>query len=473
MRSGRTIASFVLLICQIFFLSGSFAEHIPTRDRFSVGWDKIYQIEKRGVPIRFDLSIDPEAISGFQNNAQDGVLAMIRALSLSGVMTVNNGLTELDFTAFSNTDQIASISRRNNGVDSAVSLNDMIVSGSDDQLESFAVSAGFIGALGDLFAWQSGSPLKTLITDQVRVIWGLASPYERDVNVSVASGQTSHGVTYQLDNDAFHNVMQGWIGQLPDGYPEELLIKLKQFAQQAVVPKNLRFTLAYGEGDVLRSATGSGSIKYNGKTASLHFRYTCTLSSTRISKSWSLSYEPDKGDTLNLRLSTLTSSNGKSRGANETELVVRGKWNDHAYRIKVTMNYLNRFTTDTNGVLTELLTGEAKASLRYGGIDLFSLTAKRNGVAESGSDSVTVNETWRGEIENSDGLHFSGALTISLQTDSEAGLVETNEPIDLNACDSSTLTDVAEKWQIQENEVFWSWIDALDDQTLLLLENAY
>ncbi len=475
MKAQRTVVLFVflLLLNQCIFVGNSYAEQIPSRECFSVGWNRLYQAEKRGVPIRFDLSVVPDEVSGFPENAHDAVVAMISALSMSGVMSVSDGITELDFNVLSNADTIASISRRNNDSDSVVRLNDLIVSGNDEQLQSFSVSAGFIGALGELFAWQSGTPFKTMISDPIRVAWGLASPYERDVNVSVSSGQTSHGVTYQLDNDAFHQVMDGWLEQLPDGYPEEFLTKLHQFAEQAIVPKSLRFTLAYGEGDVLRSATGSGNIKYNGKTASLHFRYTCTLSSTRISKSWSLSYEPDKGDTLNLRLSTLTSSNGKSRGANELELVVRGKWNDHTYRIKVTASFLNRFSSDPDGILTELLTGEVNASLRYGGTDLFALSAKRSAAVESNREQVAVSETWQGEIKNTDGVLFEGAVTLRLENDPDVELLELNAPVDLNTCDSDTFASVTEKWKSQESEIFHSWLDALDEQTLLLLENAY
>ena len=266
--------------------------------------------------------------------------------------------------------------------------------------------------------------------------------------------------------------MEEWVSQLPEEIPQVLKTKLEDFAFSAEMRNTMKFNLTYGEGDMLRSARGSGTIRYQGRSAGFSFRYSASASSTRITRSWRIAYEPEKGDTMNLNLNTITSSSGNGRAAQQTDLSVSGRWDEHTYRIRFKTDFLNRYELTDEG-LSELITGTLGASVKYAGNVLFQVDAKRNGNTQKSGQEAQASETWTGQVLSGEDVLFDGAVTLNMKNGG-AGLKDTlMVPVALSVEDETSFEQVRALWQESAKQVRQAFLNALDEESVQLMLNAY
>ena len=412
---------FALLACMLLLCPLARAETLPSKTCFSVGLESLENSLRQGESVRWGFRMAPETLGGFAEGAMEALCAMVSELSLEGVVQARSDGGWMEVRLLSGGSE-AGVLRQITEESGVASL------WLDGRWYADSLLQPNYGALAE-----GRIPFVTLIQEEGARLWGLASPWSADNNrISVPSGPTSHGITYTIDTETLRTILTEWLDTLEvdmddlpgveEAWVKGLLAKMYQFAYRAELSKPLEANLAFGMGDVLRTARLRGTVELDGKRDGVSYSYSCTESNTRITRKYSLDFEPRVGDTLVFSCTWLTSCSGSGRAAREITISASGKYNGESYRIKWTSEMLNRYAQGEDGGLTELLTGTVSASLRYAGETLLDVSLKRSGevvLPEGGTPAYT--DTYTGSIESREETLFEGTLTFDA---SVAGDVE-------------------------------------------------
>lgn len=437
-----------LLLC--FLLAAPMAQAagfdtMPSREVFSMAYDRLQKAIARERPVSWSVAVSPVAIDGYVEGALETMSAIVSGLELSGSMQCLPEGGRIEATVVSDRREIISIGQITEEDRKGIKLDGEWLSIARN-METEAAALLDLDGFGlsllrmDYATIRDGDvPFLTAIYDQGIALWGLASPYSQDTNrVSVPSGQTGHGVTYEIDTQGLRSMLGKWADQLSneglclglagsdlsisisDETFDAFVAKIRDFASHVEVSKPLKFTTTFGEGDLLRTAKGSGTIAENGKRSGISYAYSCSPSSTRMTRKYKIDFQPAGRDTLVLNGTLLTSSNNKSSGANEIDITASGVYEGEPYKLKLSSNLVNKFSMDDSGILTEVITGTVTVSLKYAGQTVLDATIKRDGVATSSAGlepAIDIEDRYDVVVTNDEGSLFEGVITIALGVD--------------------------------------------------------
>ena len=198
--------------------------------------------------------------------------------------------------------------------------------------------------------------------------------------------------------------------------------------------------MTFGEGDTMRTAKLSGSIRMNGRTAGISYTYSCGVSGTRMTRKYSLRYEPPAGDTISLSATYLTSSSGKGGAQCRMSARVSGKYDGLSYAITLESATVNKYALGEDRVLAETLTGDLSAQVKFGGEKLLSLDFSREGSARSNNAGLAeLSDVYTGEFVLRSATVFAGsvACTVRAGETGEIPALEMNEVTNLATLDEA------------------------------------
>lgn len=429
-----------LLLMAPVALASSFSE-IPDRQTFSLGYDRLQTAIYRERPVSWQARITPVAMDGLQDDAAEIVSAMMSALELSGILQCFKEGGKLEAEIRADGREIGSLGQMTMDGRTGLNLTGQWYSIAQG-MEVEAATMLELDELGvslltmDYTGLRRGDvPFVSEIYRQGMALWGLASPYAEDSNrLSVPSGATSHGVTYEIDTQALRTILAAWadgltsnglslglqgsglsIGVRDDVY-EGFVERLRSYARTAELSKPIKLSTAFGEGDVLRTAKGSGTLKESSGRTGISYSYSCELSSTRITRKYKIDFEPTEMDSLVLSCTIRTSSNNKSSAGHDVSLTASGHFDGKPYRIKLDTDMANQYTVDDSGLLMETISGTLTASLKYDGQMVADVTVKRNGTTESSTGlttAVAVDDLYDVLVKNDERMLFQGQIALS------------------------------------------------------------
>lgn len=444
MRNRRWI-SVLLALCVTVAAAVSFAEParepLPTRSVFSKAYERLFEAVQSGRALRFDVRVEPEAVRDYASAAMTALSAMVGAVTLSGEVAAAEDGGMFTVGVNMNGATVASFgqSERDGGVALMVDGEWIGADAEADGQLSEAIGLGEAGAALlslDYAGLRNGDvPFFTVLGDQLELFWLLASPYSEDNgNLHLSSGATSHGMTYTIDTDAFREIMTEWVegftreglsfgipgtpltlGATPEGF-DALMLSLRAFAQTATLSGPVKMNMVFGEGDVLRSARLKGTLLEGKRKTDFSFNYSCAVTKTRITRKYSLDFRPKTGDTIVLSATSLTSSNGKTSGAQNFSLSASGTFGGEPYRIKCDSELVNRFSVANDGFLGERVTGKTAFSVKYANSTVVDASIQHDGNARSAQamQDISANETFDIAVKTAAGALFQGTITLSL-----------------------------------------------------------
>lgn len=431
------------ILCLLLLASAALADFdsIPTRETFSLAYDRLQTARYRGRPVNWTLKVEPSQIGGYADTSLDVISAALSGLELTGLTQCfgdDGGLMELSLLSDGQT--ISTIGQTI--MDGRMGLN---LTGEwisfDAEAEAEAMEMLDLDDFArNLLAYDYASvragdiPFLSAIYDQGITLWALASPYSQDSNrLSVPSGSTGHGVTYEIDTQGLRSMLDQWVdGLTMDGLSlgipgtelsygvkadefDAFVQKARNFADTIELAKPIKFSTTFGEGDILRTAKGSGTLREDGKQTGISYSYTCSLNSTRITRKFSIDFQPRTADTLVLSCTWLTSSNNKTSGAQEITIDARGTYDGQPYRIKVNYAMVNKYAVLDSGELEEIITGDITASIKYADKTVADIKVYREGhtLSSTGMTSaVNITETFDATVTNDEGIVFQGLITL-------------------------------------------------------------
>lgn len=441
----RRLFSFLLVF--LLLAPGALAEvtQIPTKDVFSLGYDRLQKAIVRERPVEWSAWVEPREIGNLEGSALEVLSALLSGLEFSGILQCFKEGGRLEANVLSGGETIASIGQMTQDGRLGLNLTGEWLSISKDALVEAAAKLE-LDEFGkslmdfDYTGIRSGDmPFLSAIYKQGLVLWGLASPYSEDSNrLSVPSGATGHGVVYEIDTEGLRSMIAQWAdGLAMDGLSlglggtdlslgvsqeafDAFVEKVRVFGETAELSKPIKFSTTFGEGDVLRTAKGSGTLKEGNKRTGISYSYSCNLSSTRVTRKYSIDFQPKEADTLVLTCTWLTSSNNKTSGAHEVNISASGTYDGEPYRIKVKVDLVNKYGKGEDGILTETITGAITGSLKYAGKTIADVSIKRNGTTESTTgltSAIKIKDVYDTTIKNDEGTLFEGLVNLACTVD--------------------------------------------------------
>lgn len=416
---------------------------MPTRYTFSMAHQRISEALKRGQPVFWNMKAVPEVLQGYELSTLELLASIVQKMELSGVLQCNaDGSGWLDVAALLNNQKISSFSQMTYDGRVGLQLNGEWFSTAKSN-ESLAMSMLSFDTLGesllnlDYLQLRKGeTPFITPLYQYGMRLWQLASPWAEDNNgLHVSSGATSHGITYVIDTVAARSILSDWADELSSdsfqyGFADTALsIGIKDETFQAFVEKicalsrtvelstPLTFHLAFGEGDALRSAKGSGTLREGNKNTGISYRYTYDLSDKQTKQRYNVDYQPKEGDTLVLDLSIIKSSDSKASGEYTISLSANGLYDGLPYQIKYNSKLVNSYHLADNGLLTEQINGTITATVTYNKETIADISIIQESTQQSalGQKAVTIKDTYHTTIQNANGTIFQGPITLSLE----------------------------------------------------------
>lgn len=427
-----------LLVCLIVPAAHASFADLPDREVFSLAWERVEKALARERPVTWSVEIVPQAVGAGGEVMQ----ALLSSLSLEGLLrcAADGGMLTASLRADGH--EIGALGQVNDGARTALYLGEDWISIDHErapeaasmlQLDSLCLALLHF----DYASLKNGSiPFVTPLYEQGIALWGLASPYSQDSDrLSVPSGATGHAVTYEIDTDGLRQILRRWadglsidgltVGltgtALSFGVSQEALDafarRVRGWADIVEVAKPIKLSTTFGEADVLRTARGSGTLSEDGRRTGISYQYTCSLSSTRITRKHTIDFRPTMMDGVNLTMTLLTSSNGKTSGANEIHVNAKGTFDGQPYQLRIKSEMVNKYGRTEAGELTETITGTLTASLVYGEETLFDVTIDRTGEAVSSpglTTAVGLSETLHARLSGAGGLLFEGDILLRL-----------------------------------------------------------
>jgi len=438
-----------LLLLLLFLSSAAMADmpKIPTRDTFSMAYSRLTAAMSREQPVLYRISVDVE---NNDESAASLVSQALGGLELSGTtQTYRDGGGYMRAKALLGGREIFSLGQMTREGRVGIDLGGETVSMAQEQ-KTEAIALLMLDEVAQALLEMEYSDLKagkipffTPVYDYGIRLWALASPYSTDNNnLRVSSGMTSHGSSYSIDTVALRGILSQWTKELSRddfmvGLPgtelsfgiseaafDEFVGRMRTLANIIEAPKPIKVNMAFGEGDVLRSAKGSGTVRVDGRQKGVSYTYTCSLTSTRITRKYSIDFQPPGDDTLVLTCTWLTSSNNKKSGAHEVNITASGLYNGQPYRIKAKSEMVNKYTLDAEtGQLTEEIKGTIDITVKYAEAEVLSVFIERHGETESavGQTAVTIREALDTTILTEGNTLFKGLVSIVLVVEEKPG----------------------------------------------------
>lgn len=419
---------------------------IPSREIFSLAYSRFETALRAGQQVNWGVTIEPSAVQNLEGGALEAYIAMFGALELHGVVQTLQEGGYMSAALASGGQEVASVAQMISEGRTALSFGGEWIS-TPVGTEAEAAASLQLDEMGkamftmDYSSLRAGDiPFLTPVYNAGIRLWQLASPYSYDNNrLRVPSGSTSHGTSYEIDTYAFRGILKEWADELTVGglslglagtdihlgVSEEAFAafveKVRAFAGTVELYKPLQFNLAFGEEDILRTAKGSGTLQEGNKRTAVSYSYSYSQSSTRVTRKYSLDFQPKEADTLVLSCTWLTSSNNSKSGAQEITINASGVYNGQPYRVKVSSEMVNKYALGENGALTEVITGTMTGSITYAGETVLDITIKRNGEMASGANqrAVTIVDAFDTTLKNEQGTLFEGTITLSLTLEEE------------------------------------------------------
>lgn len=437
-----------LFLCLLLFAAGAAADlpQIPSRYTFSMGYDRLQTAIQKQQQVKWRAIVTPSPTEGVSEGATGAIRSLLGPLELSGLVQCFSDGGFLRASAACAGREVACIEQT--AQDGRVGLNldgewMSTAQGSEEAVSSLLM----LDDLGQSLLKLDYAPLRagdipfvTPLYDQGIRLWQLMTPWAEDNNgLRVSSGATGHGLTYKMDTAAVRSILTQWLDEMRpsafvyglEGYGVSLgmdtetfdsfMERMRAFADSVEVNGALKFNMAFGEGDVLRYAKGSGTISVGGKRSGVSYSYSCSLSGTRITRKYSIDFQPNAGDTLALTLTTLTSSNNKKSGAQEFTLSAKGLFDGKPYRIKASSEMVNQYALDETKLLTENIKGTAILFFEYAGETVVDIAVKRDGrtFSAQGQREVRILDDLDVTVKNAGGVLFAGLVSLQFQVTAE------------------------------------------------------
>ncbi len=417
---------------------------MPDRETFSMGYSRIETAIRKGLPVKWEASVMPETMMDIQEGAMSGLRAIFSDIDISGVLqcaTGGNGWLEV--SAMSNGQEFATFGQMRKDGRIGLNLNGMwfsVAEGTQAQAASMLsldeLAESLLSVNYDHLR-KAEIPFVSPVVHYGKRLWELASPFADDnKNLRVSSGATGHGTSYSIDTAAARKILSQLVEDISAddfslGIPglgfsigvdqeavQGFIDRLSTLSRNIELAKPMTFNMAFGEGDVLSYAKGSGTLKESEGRTSVSYAYSCKMSSTRITRSYSVNFQPKQGDTLVLNYKTVTSSNKKSSGAQEYSLDAKGIFDGKPYIIKFNSEMLNKFGASDNQFLVEEISGTMTALVTYGDIVVLNIDLERNGNTRSSTSSkaISVEDRYDLNIQDARGTIFHGNIALALNT---------------------------------------------------------
>ena len=470
-----------LTLCLVLIATAAFAVDTPTKQVYCRVLKRLADAEGQGKRLEWTVSLSPQNMDTVSAGAQ----AVIAALTAQGDVFANadggvaSAALTMDGVELLRAQSVAGEGWR------TFSMGGQTYLTQESSLAQAADALG-LGALGALlfsldYDWvsEAQTPYITPACDAGLTIWRLASPYAADSNrLSTGSGATSHALVYEIDTQglreiatAFADAYEGKTLFLPGIGREEqaaFFAKVRDFAQNAEVARAIKISMTFGEGDTMRTAKLSGSIRMNGRTAGLSYTYSCGVSSTRMTRKYSLRYEPPVGDTISLSATYLTSSSGKGGAQCKLNARISGKYDGQSYAVTLDSATVNKYVLGEDRVLCETLTGDLSAQVKFGGEKLLSLDFSREGSARSNNVGLAeLSDVYTGEFVLRGVTAFEGSVACTVRAGEQGEIppLEMNGVTNLAALDENGLAVARENLAASWREAQARLIDLLPEET--------
>ncbi|MCL1795739.1 MAG: hypothetical protein FWG37_02490, partial [Clostridia bacterium] len=415
----------------------------PTRNRFSLGYRRLFEAMAKGRLVGWGIAVYPDAPN---ENVAEAFAHTMGWFEFSGlIQCFLEGGGWLDVQVADSGVEIASIEQI--ARDGLVSLNvgDGWVSvGADEGYELSMLTTGILGELFFAFDYasirQGTVPLMTAVTNSGMRLWELASPWSEDNNyLQVSQGSTSHGTSYNIDTAGFRSILSDWAESIPrdifsftvpntdrmvgmrGDVIEAFIGRVKQLASSAELSQRLKINLAFGEGDFLQRARGSGTIRTSGGSKGISYDYTASLTDRKLTSRQRINFQPAGApDTIVLDVRRSSSSNGKDAAADSVSASVRGLFDDKPYSFEYKADMNNRYSVQ-DGLLTETITGSASCSLSYDGRPIFDMLLTRDGATNSyaAQNFLHIEDSYHADVAADGVTLFSGVIALSFHMDEQ------------------------------------------------------
>lgn len=433
----RLLSVCCFFLCLALFLPTALCEQLPGRDRFSLAYDRLTRSVSMGRSVGFSVNIQP---TGGDGGVQDAFLRMMGEMELSGlIQCFLDGGGWLSASAAVSGQEIASVEQLERDGRICLRFGDewiSIAEGEEAQGMALLTMDAFGQALisFDYGGIRKGSvPFVTPIVGNSMRLWELASPWSEDNNyLSAASGSTSHGTTYKIDTYGFRTILTEWaeglsrdglsIGipgtELQIGLDEEAFegfrARILSLAASAELSRSIKINMAFGEGDMLSTANGSGTVKTPEGSRDISYTYKASVSKTKITQQYKLNFQPKGADTMVLSMRITTSGNGKQSGQKSISATASGQFDGKPYEFTLESKMTNEFTL-AGGKLAEAIHGTASCKLVYDGETIADIRLTRQSDADSYSDrnALAIVDRLDLTITNDRETLFSGIVTLS------------------------------------------------------------
>lgn len=495
------------LLCMLLCGTSALADLLdyPTRKAFSLGYSRLYEALDHEKPVLWRITITPAAMEGLSEEAVNAMALMMSATEMRGTLQRFVGGGYINAAVYTGEQQIAYIEQAIENGRTGVNLNGEWYS-IQTGMESEGAAMLGLGEFGETLLsmdYESLSrgdiPFFSDLYSQGIALWCLASPYGTDNhNLSVPSGATSHATSFEIDTDALRDMLSQWadglslsnlsLGMhgagLSLGVSKDEVAsfaeKLAQYAEVVELAKPIKMNMTFGEGDLLRTVRTSGNLQESGGRTSISLNYTADASSTRISRKYSIDFQPRDWDTLKATCTWINSSNEKSKSEGSFALSASGTYEGEPYRIKVDQKTANQYHMDEFQQLTESITGTLTASVTYAGETVLDISAKRTGETVSSrtvNSAVYIWDSYDIKLQGAEGTLFEGVVTLEYVVEQGRGeqspidiLYEAHriEDIDLMAAES-----VRQALQEAIQQMQKAFIQALPSHAIAALLKAY
>lgn len=426
-----------LTLCLPLFSFPALADSLPSRSTFSLAYDRLSFAIAKGYPIRFRVTVQP---SPDADTGTDVSVSMPSEIEFSGIVACFSGGGWLDLTARLDGETVTSLGHlsRDGRVNLSAGNTWFTIA---DETGAQGASLLPLDALGqsllslDYSGLRAGElPFFSAFKKSAVRLWELASPWSENNNyLQVSSGPTSHGTTYKIPTEALRSILSSWAETLTRdgfsiaipgtdfsfGFTEEtfelFVGRLLQMAESIEATETLKFNLAFGEGDMLASARGNGTVRMNGVSKGVSYSYSASKNNTRISSKYNLDFQPKGPDTIAISGTTLRSSNAKDSAAHEITANASGLFNEKPYSFKLNSVMKNAYSVQ-NGELKESISGTVTCLLKYDGQNVADVSLTRHGdmISRDMRDELSIVDVYDIVIKNSERTLFSGTVTLAL-----------------------------------------------------------
>lgn len=435
----------IILLCLVNFQVGN-ADLPKTPDRYTflLAQDRILETFKRGNPIYWSINVQPDSVKGYELGTLDLLRSIVSKMELSGVLQSDaDGSGWIDCAVLMNDERISSFSQITQDGRIGMQLNSdwFTTTVANENTARSMLSFDPLGESLLSFPYNQirsmGTPFIAPLSQIGLRLWELASPWSKDNEyLTASSGATSHGITYSIDTNAARSILRQWVDELSIeqfqyglintdfwvGIDEETFDqfteRMRVLSQSIELPQPLVINMAFGEGDALGNARGSGPIKVDGKRSDISIKYTRESSNSRIKYRLTLDFQPKQGDTLVMDLSVSKSSNQKSSGAYEVKFSASGIFDGRPYQIRYNCKLDNTYQLADSGPLYENITGNVDLLVKYDNVTVAELSIHQDSRATStlGKKNISIQHTYLTTLKNNDGLLFSGPIIFSMET---------------------------------------------------------